>query len=137
MATGQPTAVERSEAGTERPSRPTTTYSTMEPERMDIFEMMAVREHEQILFWSEPSIGYRGIIAIHDTTLGPALGGTRFWSYGSDRDALVDVLRLSRGMRWSWAKILQQAGPHQNEPFGSLPLAVLPDPCLAPFFSES
>jgi leucine dehydrogenase len=65
---------------------------------MEIFEAMAKRGHEQLVFWSEPSIGYRGIIAIHDTTLGPALGGTRFWNYGSDEEAIIDVLRLSRGM---------------------------------------
>ena len=70
---------------------------------MDIFELMAVREHEQIVFWSEPSLGYRGIIAIHDTTLGPALGGTRFWNYEGDREAVVDVLRLSRGMTYKAA----------------------------------
>jgi leucine dehydrogenase len=51
----------------------------------------------------EPSSGYRGIIAIHDTTLGPALGGTRFWNYPSDREALVDVLRLARGMTYKAA----------------------------------
>ncbi|MFB3069761.1 MAG: Glu/Leu/Phe/Val dehydrogenase dimerization domain-containing protein, partial [Gemmatimonadales bacterium] len=47
--------------------------------------------------------GYRGIIAIHNTTLGPALGGTRFWNYESEHDALVDVLRLSRGMTYKAA----------------------------------
>jgi leucine dehydrogenase len=51
----------------------------------------------------EPSSGYRGIIAIHDTTLGPALGGTRFWSYANDRDALIDCLRLARGMTYKAA----------------------------------
>jgi leucine dehydrogenase len=51
----------------------------------------------------EPSSGYRGIIAIHDTTLGPALGGTRFWSYQSDREALIDCLRLARGMTYKAA----------------------------------
>nr|NIP58139.1 Glu/Leu/Phe/Val dehydrogenase [Gemmatimonadota bacterium]NIR78306.1 Glu/Leu/Phe/Val dehydrogenase [Gemmatimonadota bacterium]NIT86894.1 Glu/Leu/Phe/Val dehydrogenase [Gemmatimonadota bacterium]NIU30754.1 Glu/Leu/Phe/Val dehydrogenase [Gemmatimonadota bacterium]NIU35547.1 leucine dehydrogenase [Gemmatimonadota bacterium] len=70
---------------------------------MQVFDLMAERDHEQIAFWSEPSIGYRGIIAIHDTTLGPALGGTRFWSYGSDREAVVDVLRLARGMTYKAA----------------------------------
>lgn len=70
---------------------------------MDIFELMSRREHEQLVFWSETSLGYRGIIAIHDTTLGPALGGTRFWSYASDRDAVVDALRLSRGMTYKAA----------------------------------
>lgn len=65
---------------------------------MEIFEAMVPKRHEQLVFWSEPTIGYRGIIAIHDTTLGPALGGTRFWNYRSEGDAIVDALRLSRGM---------------------------------------
>ena len=70
---------------------------------MEIFEAMANRGHEQLVFWSEPSIGYRGLIAIHDTTLGPALGGTRFWDYASDAEAVTDVLRLSRGMTYKAA----------------------------------
>ncbi len=70
---------------------------------MEIFEMMGRYEHEQLVFWHEPQLGYRGIIAIHDTTLGPALGGTRFWNYGSDEDAIVDVLRLARGMTYKAA----------------------------------
>ncbi|MGH7644357.1 MAG: Leu/Phe/Val dehydrogenase [Gemmatimonadales bacterium] len=64
---------------------------------------MAAHEHEQVSLCYEPSSGYRGIIAIHDTTLGPALGGTRFWRYDSDREALVDALRLSRGMTYKAA----------------------------------
>ena len=67
---------------------------------MDIFDAMAKRGHEQLVFWSEPSIGYRGIIAIHDTTLGPALGGTRFWDYNSTEGAITDALRLARGMTY-------------------------------------
>lgn len=70
---------------------------------MEIFEMMGKYEHEQIAFWSEPKLGYRGIIAIHDTTLGPALGGTRFWNYESDQAAIIDALRLSRGMTYKAA----------------------------------
>jgi leucine dehydrogenase len=71
---------------------------------MDIFERMAKFEHEQLVFWSEPKLGYRGIIAIHDTTLGPALGGTRFWNYeGGDSEAIVDALRLARGMTYKAA----------------------------------
>ena len=65
---------------------------------MRIFDLMAEGRHEQIVFWSEPELGYRGIIAIHDTTLGPALGGTRFWNYASGDEALLDALRLSSGM---------------------------------------
>lgn len=70
---------------------------------MEIFELMGRNEHEQILFCYEPAADYRGIIAIHDTTLGPALGGTRFWNYQTDREALIDVLRLSRGMTYKAA----------------------------------
>jgi leucine dehydrogenase len=69
----------------------------------DLFELLAKHEHEQVSFCYEPSSGYRGIIVIHDTTLGPALGGTRFWSYKSDREALVDALRLARGMTYKAA----------------------------------
>jgi leucine dehydrogenase len=70
---------------------------------MEIFDLMSERSHEQLVFWSDPEIGYRGIIAIHDTTMGPALGGTRFWNYECDRDAVVDALRLSRGMTYKAA----------------------------------
>jgi leucine dehydrogenase len=69
----------------------------------EIFELLAEHGHEQVLFTHEPSCGYRGIIAIHDTTLGPALGGTRYWNYESNWDAVVDVLRLSRGMTYKAA----------------------------------
>lgn len=70
---------------------------------MRLFETMGSLGHEQLVFWSEPRLGYRGIIAIHDTTLGPALGGTRFWNYGSDEEAIVDALRLARGMTYKAA----------------------------------
>ena len=64
---------------------------------------MAHKGHDQLVFWSDAANGYRGIIAIHDTTLGPALGGTRFWNYGSEEEAITDVLRLSRGMTYKAA----------------------------------
>jgi leucine dehydrogenase len=64
---------------------------------------MTVREHEQLVFWNEPRIGYKGIIAIHNTTLGPALGGTRFWNYTTDAEAVEDALRLARGMTYKSA----------------------------------
>jgi leucine dehydrogenase len=70
---------------------------------MEIFERLAEHNHEQVVFCYEPSTGYKGIIAIHNTTLGPALGGTRFWNYGSDEEALIDVLRLARGMTYKAA----------------------------------
>lgn len=70
---------------------------------MDIFALLAEYDHEQLLFCHEPSVGYRGLIAIHNTTLGPALGGTRYWKYASERDAVTDVLRLARGMTYKAA----------------------------------
>src|SRR5947209_12764133 len=68
-----------------------------------VFPLLADHEHEQVSFYYEPSTGYRGIITIHSTVLGPALGGTRFWSYQSDTDALIDSLRLARGMTYKAA----------------------------------
>ena len=68
-----------------------------------IFEAIGENAHEQVSYMNDAESGYRGIIAIHDTTLGPALGGTRFWDYENEHDALVDVLRLSRGMTYKAA----------------------------------
>lgn len=65
---------------------------------MRFFETISEMGHEQVAICHDKSSGYRGIIAIHNTTLGPALGGTRFWNYDSDDAALTDALRLSRGM---------------------------------------
>jgi leucine dehydrogenase len=67
---------------------------------MEIIEHNSGTDHERVLFGRDDACGYRGIIAIHSTRLGPALGGARFWNYATDRDALVDVLRLSRGMTY-------------------------------------
>jgi leucine dehydrogenase len=70
---------------------------------MDIFKFMEEHGHEQIVLCSDPAVGYRGIIAIHDTTLGPALGGTRFWNYATEEEAIVDVLRLAKAMTYKAA----------------------------------
>jgi len=67
---------------------------------MNLFDTMSDMGHEQIAICHDKSAGYRGIIAIHDTTLGPALGGTRFWNYASDEEAITDALRLARGMTY-------------------------------------
>ncbi len=67
---------------------------------MKIFDTIAGMGHEQLVLCQDSASGYRGIIAIHSTTLGPALGGTRFWTYASDEDAIVDALRLARGMTY-------------------------------------
>ena len=70
---------------------------------MEVFESMESRGHEQVVFSSDPITGLKAIIAIHDTTLGPALGGCRMWNYKKESDALKDVLRLSKGMTYKAA----------------------------------
>ncbi len=59
--------------------------------------------HEQVVFCQDPNTGLNAIIAIHNTTLGPSLGGTRLWNYASHEDAIIDALRLSRGMTYKSA----------------------------------
>ncbi len=66
-------------------------------------EKMYSMGHEEVVFFQDKSCGLKAIVAIHDTTLGPALGGTRFWQYGTEEEALIDVLRLSRGMTYKAA----------------------------------
>ncbi|UCD25801.1 MAG: Glu/Leu/Phe/Val dehydrogenase [Gemmatimonadota bacterium] len=68
-----------------------------------MFDQIAQHGHEQVSFASDRESGYRGIIGIHNTILGPALGGTRFWNYETDAEAFIDVLRLSRGMTYKAA----------------------------------
>lgn len=70
---------------------------------MNVFEELDKRDHEQIVFCNDKESGLKAIIAIHNTTLGPALGGCRMWPYASENDALKDVLRLSRGMTYKSA----------------------------------
>ena len=67
---------------------------------MKLFDTIAEMGHEQLVLCQDSATGYRGIIAVHSTVLGPALGGTRFWSYASDEEAIVDALRLARGMTY-------------------------------------
>ena len=70
---------------------------------MDIFSHPDFDGHEQVVFSQNGRHGLKSIIAIHDTTLGPALGGCRIWKYRSEAEALRDVLRLSRGMSYKAA----------------------------------
>lgn len=68
-----------------------------------VFEFIHDGGYEQIVFCSDDQSGLRAIIAIHSTALGPALGGTRFYAYENEEQALVDVLRLSKGMTYKAA----------------------------------
>lgn len=67
------------------------------------FDRLYADGHEEVVFFSDPSCNLKAIVAIHDTTLGPALGGTRMWPYKSIDDAIDDVLRLSKGMTYKAA----------------------------------
>jgi len=77
--------------------------NTLQLSHGEIFATMQHMEHEQLVFCNDKASGLKAIVAIHDTTLGPALGGTRFWNYAKEEDAIVDVLRLSRGMTYKAA----------------------------------
>lgn len=65
-----------------------------------IIAQMSQYNHEQLLFCNDNETGLKAIIAVHNTVLGPALGGTRMWMYANEMEALIDVLRLSRGMTY-------------------------------------
>jgi leucine dehydrogenase len=65
---------------------------------LGVFDQIGDRGHEEVVFGYDPESGLKTIMAIHSTALGPALGGTRFYPYGSESEALEDVLRLSKGM---------------------------------------
>lgn len=77
---------------------------------MEITEKVTNTDHETVLIGREPASGYHGIIAIHNTSLGPAVGGTRFWNYTSEEEALTDALRLSHGMTYKNALAGLQLG---------------------------
>jgi leucine dehydrogenase len=69
----------------------------------DVLEQMNSYEHEEVLFFNDKETGLKGIIAVHNTVMGPSLGGCRIWNYASEAEALYDVLRLSRGMTYKSA----------------------------------
>lgn len=69
----------------------------------EIFTQLQEHDHEQIVFCQDKSTGLKAIIAIHNTVLGPGLGGTRIWNYANEAEAVNDVLRLSRGMTYKAA----------------------------------
>jgi leucine dehydrogenase len=70
---------------------------------VQVFEKLAEYRYEQLVFCHDKATGLRAVIAIHDTTLGPALGGCRMYPYDSEDEAVVDVLRLARGMTYKAA----------------------------------
>ncbi|SDS91057.1 Leu/Phe/Val dehydrogenase [Pseudomonas oryzae] len=87
---------------------------------MSVFSHPEFDQHEQVVFGHDQASGLKAIIAIHDTSRGPALGGCRMWSYASDEEALRDVLRLSRGMTYKSALA--------NLPLGGGKAVIIGDP---------
>lgn len=71
--------------------------------KLKTFEFMEEFDHEQVVYFYDKNTGLKGITAIHNTDLGPALGGTRLWNYKTEEEALLDVIRLSRGMTYKAA----------------------------------
>ena len=65
-----------------------------------IFNSLNEAGHEQLIFCNDKELGLKAIIGIHNTALGPAMGGTRMWNYSSDEDALNDVINLSMAMSY-------------------------------------
>lgn len=96
--------------------------------KTNVFDQIEAMGHEQVMFFNDNETGLKGIIGIHNTTLGPALGGTRVWRYENEQEALTDVLRLSRGMTFKSsiiginlgggkAIIIDNPKAKKNEPF--------------------
>ena len=77
--------------------------SSVKFEENSVFSQLGLFQHQKVVFCNDEDTGLKAIIAIHDTTLGPALGGTRMWAYNTEAEALQDVLRLSRGMTYKAA----------------------------------
>jgi leucine dehydrogenase len=87
---------------------------------MDVFASPAFDDHEQVAFFFDRSSGLKAIVALHDTSLGPAIGGCRMWAYASESEALTDVLRLAKGMTYKAAMV--------NLPFGGGKTVIIGDP---------
>lgn len=77
---------------------------------MSVFSLRDFADHEQVVFCSDDASGLKAIIAVHNSNLGPALGGCRMWHYASEDDAIRDVLRLARGMTYKSALAGLQLG---------------------------
>lgn len=75
----------------------------MQLQQSSTFEMMERDDFEEMVFFQDSHSGLKAIVAVHDTTLGPALGGTRMWNYRSETEALKDVMRLAKAMTYKAA----------------------------------
>jgi leucine dehydrogenase len=80
-----------------------TTQGVAKNQSGEVFGQLLTHDHEELVFCQDTHTGLKAIIAIHNTVLGPGLGGTRIWNYSNEADAVNDVLRLSRGMTYKAA----------------------------------
>lgn len=85
---------------------------------MNKFDYMEKHGYEQIVYFYDRTTGLKGVTVIHNTTLGPALGGTRLWNYASEEDAVMDCLRLARGMTYKAAAAGLNLGGGKTVLFG-------------------
>ncbi|MDQ2717540.1 MAG: leucine dehydrogenase, partial [Chloroflexota bacterium] len=70
-----------------------------------LFERMGQYDYENLYFCQDKSVGLKAVIAIHNTILGPAAGGTRMWTYAAEAEAIVDAMRLARAMTYKLAAV--------------------------------
>ena len=89
---------------------------------MEYFDLFKEYGHEQVVFNTDPEVGLKAIIAIHNTVLGPALGGCRMRKFVSEKDAILDVLRLSRAMTYKNAAV--------DLPYGGGKAVIIGDPSV-------
>ena len=101
-----------------------------------VFNEINFDNHEQVVFASEEKSGLKAIIAIHNTHLGPAMGGCRMWNYASEAEAVRDVLRLSRGMTYKNAVAGLPIGGGKSVIIGN-PKARPPIPAIIPISKSS
>ena len=86
---------------------------------MSVFSSVDFDNHEQVVFFADDEVGLKGIIAIHSTVMGPAVGGCRMWDYATEEDALEDALRLSRSMSYKNALANLGLGGGKSVIFGN------------------
>ncbi|MCI0634853.1 MAG: valine dehydrogenase, partial [Actinobacteria bacterium] len=96
-----------------------------------VHDLMAAHGAEQVVFGSDERTGLLAIVVLHSTVLGPGLGGTRFYPFATERDGLVDVLRLARGMTYKHAVAGNDLGGGKAVIFGDPRTARTPELILA------
>ena len=93
---------------------------------MDIFTQLSQDGHEQLLFCNDPNTSLKAIICIHNSILGPAIGGIRLFPYPTQSQALDDVLRLSRAMTYKSALAGLDLGGGKRDTWVSITLTTFP-----------